>query len=320
MYKAVKQPGHRKIIRRNGDYTREYAAGLAARAAALEHRREKTDFQSWTAVVTLSALAIYGAARFGDRAFYARLGTDPDTVGMNYAVTLARVATSVVVAGAGVFALFSFGRYRAKPAAEKDNQSRWAKLFFSLCLVVASTLSFLLLVLVIPPTLVPIGRVRVGLALVLAYALYRAGHGYEKARQNEKERQSVVPFDPIRSMIVFAIAIVLLFGFAALTGYQSAAHIMRGQPLPCPCISVLGRNIALPWSSGTNGFLGIIAEKARITWIGPHRSPVPESAIYLGGSNDSVVLFDVATQHILIVSNTDVIVTPFGNLTGWNER
>jgi hypothetical protein len=156
--------------------------------------------------------------------------------------------------------------------------------------------------------------------LVLAYALYLAGHGYEKARQNEKERQSVVPFDPIRSMIVFAIAIVLLFGFAALTGYQSAAHVMRGQALPCPCISIFGHNITLPWSSGTNGFLGIIAPKATITWIGSGRSPVPESAIYLGGSNGSVVLYDVATQHTLIVPNTDVIVTPSINLTGWNER
>jgi uncharacterized membrane-anchored protein len=287
---------------------------LTSRVAALEHRPEKTDFQSWTAVVTLSALAIYGAARFGDRAFYARLGTDPDTVGLNYGVTLARVATSVVVAGAGVVALFSCGRHFAKPADEKGNQGPWAKLFFGLCLVMAFILSFLLLVLVIPTTLVPIVQLRGCLALALVGVLCLAGYGYEKARRKAGS------FDPLRSIVGFAIAIVLLFGFAALTGYQSAGHIMRGQPLPCPCISFFGRNVTLPWSSGTNGFLGIIAEQAKITWIGPGRSPVPGFAIFLGGSNDSVVLFDVTTQHTLIVSNTDVIVTPFSNLTGWNER
>jgi uncharacterized membrane-anchored protein len=287
---------------------------LASRVAALEHRPEKTDFQSWTAVVTLSALAIYGAARFGDTAFYARLGTDADTVGLNYGVTLARVATSVVVAGAGVVALFSFGRYFAKSADERGNQGLWAKLFSSLGLVVAFMLSFVLLVLIIPTTLVPMVKLRIVLAFVLAGALYLAGYGYEKAHRK------IGSFDPIRSMIAFAIAIVLLFGFAALTGYQSAGHIMRGQPLPCPCVSFFGRNVTLPWSSGTNGFLGIKAEQARITWIGPGRSPVPGFAIFLGGSNDSVVLFDVNTQHTLIVSNTDVIVTPFSNLTGWNER
>jgi hypothetical protein len=286
---------------------------VALRVTALERRRERTDFQSWTAVVTLSALAIYGAARFGDTAFYARLGTDADTVGLNYGVTLARVATSVVVAGAGVVALFSFGRHFAKPADEKAKQGSWvAKIFFSLGLVMAFALASLLLILVVPPTLVPIVKLRVFLAIALACALYLAGYRYEKAEH--------ASFDAIRSTIAFAMAIVLLFGFAALTGYQSAGHIMRGQSLPCPCISIFGHNLTLPWSSGTNGFLGIKAEVARITWIGPGRSPVPGLAIFLGGSNDSVVLFDIDTQRTLIVSNVDVIVTPFSNLTGWDER
>jgi hypothetical protein len=287
---------------------------LASRVAALEHRPGKTDFQSWTAVVTLSALAIYGAARFGDTAFYARLGTDPDTVGLNYGVTLARVATTVVVAGAGMLALFSFGRYLAKPKDEKGSQGPWAKLVFNLSLVMAIILSFLLLLLIIPTPLVPIVQVRILLAFALVGALYLAGYRYEGAH---RKRGS---FDPTRSIIAFAIAIVLLFGFAAITGYQSAGHIMRGQPLPCPCISFFGHNITLPWSSGTNGFLGIKAEMAKITWIGPGRSSVPGFAILLGGSNGSVVLFDVNTQRTLIVPNADVIISPFSNLTGWNER
>jgi hypothetical protein len=287
---------------------------LASRVAALEHRPERADFQSWTAVVTLSALAIYGAARFGDTAFYARLGTDADTVGLNYGVTLARVATTVVVAGAGVVALFFFGRHLAKPQDEKPYQGPWARLFFSLAVAMAWILSYLLLVLIIPPILVPIAKVRIFVALVCAAALCLAGYRYEIARRKTGA------FDPVRSTIVFAITIVLLFGLAAIIGYQSAGHIMRGQQLPCPCISFFGRNITLPWSSGTNGFLGIKAEAANITWIGPGKSPVPSSAILLGGSNDSVVLFDTDTQSTLIVPNTDVIVSPFSNLTGWNER
>jgi hypothetical protein len=287
---------------------------LATRVAALEHRPEKADFQSWTAVATLSALAIYGAARFGDTAFYARLGTDADTVGLNYGVTLARVATTVVVAGAGAVALFFFGRYLAKPQDEKTHQGLWAKLFFFLAVTLACILSYLLLVLIIPPILVPVEKVRVFVALAGTVALCLAGYRYEKARSKKNA------FDPIRSVIAFAIAIVLLFGLAAIVGYQSAGHIMRGQQLPCPCISALGRNITLPWSSGTNGFLGIKAEAANITWIGPGASPVPEFAIFLGGSNDSVVLFDIGTQNTIIVPNTDVIVSPVSDLTGWDER
>jgi hypothetical protein len=289
---------------------------LAERVAALEHRPRKPDFESWTAVVTLSALAIYGAARFGDSAFYARLGTDADTVGLNYGVTLARVATTVVVAGAGVVALFFFGRYHVKLQDEKSHQGPWTKLFSGLALVMAWILSVLLLILITPSTLVPIARLRILVGIVCALALYLAGKKYEKIRL----KKGSVSLHSIPSVIAFAIAVVLFFGFAALTGYQSAGHIMQGEQLPCPCVSIFGHNITLPWSSGTNGFLGIKAEEARITWIGPGRSPVPGFAIFLGSSNDSVVLFDVNTQHTLIISNTDVIVTPFSNLTGWNER
>jgi hypothetical protein len=296
------------------DASSKVLSDLASRVAALEHRPEKTDFQSWTAVVTLSALAIYGAARFGDTAFYARLGTDADTVGLNYGVTLARVATTVVVAAAGVLALFLFGRHLAKPENEKSDVGSWAKAFFGLGLVMAFALSFLLFVLIIPPLLVPITQVRTVLAAVFTGMLYLAGYKYEE------RRRKIGSLDPIRSIIALALAIILLFGFAAITGYQSAGHIMRGQLLPCPCISIFRYNITLPWSSGTNGFLGIKAEEATITWIGPGKSPVPQYAILLGSSNDSVVLFDLQTQRTLIVANTDVIVSPITNLTGWNER
>jgi hypothetical protein len=287
---------------------------LAERVAALEQHPGRTDFQSWTAVVTLLALAIYGAARFGDTAFYARLGTDADTVGLNYGVTLARVATTVAVASAGVLALFLFGRLRAKPQNERNNQGPLSKLFSAVGFVIASALSILLLILIIPPVLVPIGRLRLLTGLACAAALYLAGYRYEKARRQ------VNSFSRIRFTIAGAIAVVLMFGLAAVTGYHSAGEIMQGRLLPCPCVRLFGHNITLPWSSGTNGFLGIKAEEATVTWLGRGKRTVPRSAILLGGSNDSVVLYDTLTQTTLIVPVQDVIVEPFSNLTGWNEK
>src|SRR5262249_41216144 len=149
---------------------------LASRINALEQRHRRTDFEAWTAVLTLFALAIYGAARFGDTAFYARLGTDPDTVGMNYGVTLARVATTVAVAGAALLTLFLFGRLDAKPQNERPNLGPWAKTFFGLAQVVAFALSALLLLLIITPALIPIVEVRWILALVFSVALILAGN------------------------------------------------------------------------------------------------------------------------------------------------
>jgi hypothetical protein len=201
---------------------------------------------------------------------------------------------------------------RALPKDKRRNQGPWSKLFSFVALATAFVLTVLLLELIIPPTLVPITSVRAVIALAGCVALIQAGKKYKEAR----ERGS---FDPIRSAIGASIALVVLFGLSAVTGYHSAAYIMHGQPLPCPCVSFFGYNITLPWSSGTNGFLGIKAEKARVTWIGPGRSVVPALAILLGGSNGSIVLFDAYTQKVVIVPGSDVIVKPSSNLTGWNE-
>jgi hypothetical protein len=278
----------------------------------------RTDFQRWTALVTLLALAIYGAARFGDTAFYARLGTDPDTVGLNYGITLSRVGTTTAVASASVLALFLFGTLRARPKAELEHHYPFSKLFFSAALVIALALSTLLLALIIPPELIPMVRIRGCVALVCSFGLLEAGYQWKKAELKARsvDARSV---NQIRSIIAIAIAVVVLFGAAAITGYHSAGYITQGQLLPCPCINFFGHNITLPWSSGTNGFLGIKAEKAKIQWIGTGRSAVPESAIFLGSSNSSVVLYDTSTQRVLIVPSSDVIVIPLSNLTGWNE-
>lgn len=273
----------------------------------------RTDFQRWTALVTLFALAIYGAARFGDTAFYARLGTDPDTVGLNYGITLSRVATTIAVASAGVLALFLFGTLSARPKEELGHQGPFSKLFFSAALVISFILSTLLMVLIIPPELIPMVQIRGAVALVCSFGFLKAGHLWKKAELKARSARQ------IRSVIAIAIAVVVLFGAAAVTGYHSAGYIMQGQLLPCPCVNWFGYNITLPWSSGTNGFLGIKAEEAEIKWIGTGRSAVPESAIFLGSSNSSVVLYDTSTERVLIVPSSDVIVIPLSNLTGWNE-
>jgi hypothetical protein len=288
---------------------------LAARIAVLERQGSgRTDFQTWTAIATLFAIAIYGAARFGDTAFYARLGTDADAVGLNYGVTLARVGTTIAVSAAGVLVLFLFGRHTARPRDEQRNQGPWSKGFFAVAVILAFVISVILIILIIPPATVPIAIVRNLIALACAVGLVYAGFKYEQARRRTGA------FDPIRSFIAIAMTVAVLFGIAALTGYHSAGYIMRDEPIPCPCVSVMGYNITLPWSSGTNGFLGIEAELADVSWIGPGRSDVPRSAILLGESGDSVVLFDTGRESVLVVPADDVMVRPLSDLTGWNER
>jgi hypothetical protein len=286
---------------------------LPASATGPAKVRGRADLQTWTGLVTLFALAIYGAARFGDTAFYARLGTDPDTVGLNYAITLSRVATTIAVASASVIALFLFGTLNARPKEDRGHQGPVSKTFYFAALVIAIILSTLLLVLIIPPELISIVRIRGIVALVCSFGLLRAGYMWKKA---DLKVHSV---NQTRSVIAIAMSVVVLFGAAALTGYHSAGYIMKDELLPCPCVSFLGHNITLPWSSGTNGFLGIKAERAEIQWIGPGRRAVPSAAIFLGGSNSSVVLYDTSSGTVLIVPSSDVIVIPYSNLTGWNE-
>lgn len=268
--------------------------------------------------MTLFALAIYGAARFGDTAFYARLGTDPDTVGLNYGITLSRVATTIAVASASVLALFLFGALYARPKEELGRQGPFSKLFFSGALVISFIFSTLLMILIIPPELIPMVKIRGVVALLCSFGFLKAGQLWKKADLKKADLKGRSARQT-RSVIAIAMAVVVLFGAAAITGYHSAGYIMQDQLLPCPCVNVFGHNITLPWSSGTNGFLGIKAEQAEIRWIGTGPRAVPESAIFLGSSNSSVVLYDTSIQRVLIVPSSDVIVIPLSNLTGWNE-
>jgi hypothetical protein len=289
--------------------------GFTAQASVPgQPERAKLDFQTWTAVATLFAIVIYGAARFGDTAFYGRLGTDVDSVGLNYGVTLARVGTTIAVSATGVLVLFLYGRHMARPSEERRTQGFWSKVFMTAAVVLAFAISLILLILIIPPAAVPMARVRDVIALAGAVALIFAGNKYEKLRR------ATGSFDSLRVFMGISVGVALLFGIAALTGYHSAGYIMRDEPLPCPCVGFLGHNITLPWSSGTNGFLGIDAELADVTWIGPGRDTVPEHAILLGQSDDSVVLFDTSRESVLVVPADDVMVRPLSNLTGWNER
>jgi hypothetical protein len=287
--------------------------GLAARVAVLEQQSKgKTDFQTWTAVATLSAVAIYGAARFGETDFYARLGTDPDAVGLTYGVTLARVGTTAAVSAFGLILLFLAGRHLGRPDHELQSQGPWTKGLLCLAVLIAGGWLYPLIA-IIPPVEHPAPIVRMVIALGFVIALVYAGYRYEKVR---RETGSV---DSIWSFIAVVAVTAVLFGIAAFTGYHSAAYIARGKPLPSPHLSVWHYAIPLPWSSGTSGYLGITAELADVTWIGTGASQVPARAVLLGESNSSVVLFSIAQKEVLVVPADDVIVRPASSLTSLNE-
>src|SRR5262249_47819985 len=87
-----------------------------------------------------------------------------------------------------------------------------------------------------------------------------------------------------------------------------------------PCVSAFGYNITLPWSSGTNGFLGIKAELANVQWIGSGKSAAPSFAVPLGQSNSSVVLYDIDRRTVLIIPEDQDVVSPRSNLTGSDDH
>jgi hypothetical protein len=291
-------------------------SGLAARVAVLEQQRKgKTDLQTWTAVATLSAVAIYGAARFGETAFYARLGTDADTVGLTYGVTLARVGTTAAVSTFGLILLFLAGRHLGRSRRELRSQGIWGKVsmvLLGLVVLIAGAWLYPLSVL-IPPVGVSAPAVRILIALDGGLVLICAGITYETIRH---EKSSI---DSIWSFIAVAAIMAVLFGIAAFTGYHSASYIMRGKPLPSPRLSLWHHPIPLPWSSGTSGYLGISAELADVTWIGTGRNRVPTKTVLLGESDGSVVLFGIAKKEVLVVPAEDVIVRPTSSLTSLNE-
>lgn len=273
----------------------------------------KFDLQKWAAAGSLLALGIYGAARFGDAAFYARLGTNPDAVGLDYSVTLSRVATTIAVSGASLLALVYRSRISARIEEPPGSQRRARLAISAVTLVLTLALSALLFLLFVPPTLVSSVHVRGSIALVCVSLVWLVGYLYEKAdwRASSLHQHQFI--------VAAALGVVVLFGASALTGYHAAGYVIRGQPLPCPCAKLFGHNLTLPWSSGSSGFLGLQAEVAAVTWIGPGQSPLPAQATLLGTADGSAVLYDSATRRTMIVPAADVLLSPQSNLIGWNE-
>lgn len=272
--------------------------------------------QDWIAIATLIALVIYGSARFGDAAFYARLGTDPNAVGLNYGVTLSRVATTIAVTGAGVVASLLYGKFlkeRKESAANKGEKSaadKWPKrAALSVGLLLLGIATAFLIMLILPAALALDG-VRVFIAILLVPILFWVGYKFRAPKSGSAKSHIY---------LAAALATVVLFAVSGVAGYNSAGYVIRGKVLPCSCFSLFKHNITLPWSTGSSGFLGVEANYARVIWVGPRRGMVPTSAVFLGGFNGDVVLFDFIAHRLLIVPSSDIIVRAEGNLIGWNE-
>ena len=291
---------------------------LTRRVMSLEQRlnarsaKPGRQVQDWAPTVTLIALVIYGSARFGDAVFYARLGTNPDAVGLNYAVTLSRVATVMAVAGAGMLAIILVG------IIYRHTSDRRATSFFLTMLIVLGIAAVgylgLLLVMLLIPASVPF-FLRELIAVLIVVLLYVIGYNYKAEEQwiakQERFRPGVI--------LVGSLSAVVIVAVSGLAGYRSAGYVMRGELLPCPCVSAFNHNMTLPWSTGTSGLLGLTADQASITWVGPGKRKVPTSAILLGGSDGNLVFYDPAAQRTITVPSTDVVVQTEGHFVGWNE-
>jgi hypothetical protein len=258
-------------------------------------------------LLTLAALVIYGAVRFADSAFYARLGVTPDDVGLDYARTLGRVAGGIALLAATVAILMWAGSAFSKPGDRFVNTLG----FFAGMAAGGALLKALL-----PPT---------SRLVVLALAVGLAGAGAVLGRQHANGRITrwVAKLTGPRQIVLAAVAIVAIFGYAGVTGYRAAGYVVDGRELPCGCSNLFGRNITLPWASASAGFLGVQADRASVKWISPSGHPrqvLPEAPIYLGAADEMIALYDPELHDVvrLPVSAVSVMLKPTTNM--WSER
>jgi hypothetical protein len=118
------------------------------------------------------------------------------------------------------------------------------------------------------------------------------------------------------------VGIVLLFGYAGITGYLAAGYVLDGKPLPCSCSKLFGHNIALPWVSGSEGFLGVQADEAEVRWATNSDRPrdaLPRRPIYLGTADELVALYDPDRNAVVRVPVADVVLTVHPRRVSWEE-
>jgi hypothetical protein len=293
------------------------------------------DLKDVLGVLSVVGLVIYGSVRFADTAFYARLGTSPDDVGISYATTLSRVAGPVVLLAALVIALF----FAVQLEKEHSTGLR------VLCLLVLGLAAVVTLGELIPATprfrLVDINIVPVVVTIVVV-----AVSAKWPPANSRRLRTALRPGTP-QFWVVLGMTTVILFGLAGVTGYREAGYLRDSvpvvgiSPLPCGCDAIFNHDVSLPWVSGTQGFYGVEATPVLVEWVGseppprdlPPRSrpcpprveeynvnPVCAGAYELGESDGVVILFDPVTNTSVAVPTSSVILSTSSQLRPFHEN
>jgi hypothetical protein len=240
----------------------------------------------------LVGIAVYGSVRFADTAFYARLGTTPDSVGITYAETLSRVAGPVALLFAIILTLYLSRRLlRARGTLTR---------FLVFWIAFAVTVAVSGVLLPVFPRFRWFGLNWIPISLAIAVIVFA---GERATKQRRGIREHLRPGTPW-FWVAIGMSLLVVFGLAGLSGYREAGYLINGDPysarspLPCGCSAPFNHDISLPWLSGSEGFYGIEALPVTIQWTGPGSAPknLPTTAFYLGESDGVDVLFEPADE------------------------
>jgi hypothetical protein len=258
-------------------------ASSRADAAGAERERGRFGPRDALELLTVLALVVYGAVHFGEYAFYARLGASPDDVGLDYTHTLGRVAVGFGLLAGTVMFLLAAG---ALMGSKRDDVA--GSLFEFVVCAPAVLVGYILLATLLPP----LPRWTIWVAVVAVIAL---GAVLEATYRSGALARWLRTFDLRHAIVLGAIGLVASFGLAGAAGYHAAGYVLAGEDLPCGCSKIFGINVALPWVNGSRGFMGIQAERAQVSWVGPQHPDTrrPRRALYLGTADGLVALYDV---------------------------
>jgi hypothetical protein len=280
----------------------------AGAESAVERAGEKAWLTRAAEALPVLALVIYGAVRFGDSAFYARLGVSPDEVGLDYGRTLGRVAVGIALLAAAASLVAIAGGLL-------EGVEEWTPrvVVEGIFGVIAWLVGLIALRSVLPP-MSPV------LTAVCALLIFFAGYWLTPRYRSGDLARSLRGVDSIRALGIAAAFVIALFGLAGVAGYRAAGYIVDGRSLPCGCAHVLGRNLALPWVNGSEGFMGLEAEHATVSWVTTADRPrgaLPQNAVLLGDDDGIVVLYDVDHEQAVRLPADDVSVRTDRRLITW---
>ncbi|MEV8458736.1 MULTISPECIES: hypothetical protein [Streptomyces] len=239
-------------------------------------------------------LLLYGVTRFGNAAFYARLGTTPDEIGIDHAVLLDRVAGVIFlfVTVVGLAAILFY-------VALRSATPWWASIVagvVGLCLSVAAIGGFF-----------GVNLKWWGVAFILAVCGVVTLVTGQLERKPDSHRQWLgVWRAKLTASAIAALALLLaMFTAAGVAGYRAAGYIERGQPLPCNCLRVWFLDVNFRWFAGTEGFLGIDPKSVKPVWISStldeaDRRRLAHHSLFILGTHDSThYVFDSTERQML---------------------